>query len=239
MKFNKIRKKYWICGVISLTAVSLITVGFSAWAMNGSVSDKANVSVKVGDIVDKTLIVQINSSDLSFAFDNSEVSNIKNGDLQHQDLDFTIEYRLESSREIDTGDFQLQFSIPQGTITAYKALMSEGKEFVNTSCINNFNFALPSNDGSDPIIIKNNSDTVETTINYDGDSKGATVSTKFSFSWGAYFKFDNPGNYYNKDSDDINVYLELCDKLHEFENATRNLPQQVEITITPNYIGAN
>lgn len=239
MKFNKIRKKYWICGVISLTTVSLVAVGFSAWAMNGSLPDKTNVSVKVGDIVDKTLIVQINSSDLSFAFDNIENSDITNDDQQYQDLDFTIKYRLESSREIDTGDFQLQFSIPQETITAYSALMSEGKEFVNTSCINNFNFALPSNDGSDPIIIKNNSDTVETTINYDGDSKGATVSTKFSFSWGAYFNFDNPGNYYNKDSDDVSVYLELCDKLHEFENATSNLPQQVEITITPNYIGAN
>lgn len=238
MKFNKIRKKYWICGVISLSAVSLVAVGFSAWTMNGSVSDKANVSVKVGDIVDKTLIVQINSSDLSFAFDNSEVSNITNGDLQYQDLDFTIEYRLESSREIDTGDFQLQFRIPQGTITAYSALMSEGKEFVNTSCINNFNFDLPSNDGSDAITIKNNSDTVETTINYDDDSKGATVSTKFSFSWGAYFNSDNPGNYYDEDSDDISVYLELCDKLHEFENATSNLPD-VEITITPYYIGAN
>lgn len=237
MKFNKVRKKYWISGIISLSAVSLVAVGFSAWAMNGSVPDKANVSVKVGDIIDKTLIVQINSSDLSFAFDNSQGSNITNGNQQYQDLDFTIEYRLESSREIDTGDFQLQFSIPQGTITAYSALMSEGKEFVNTSCINNFNFNLPSNDGSGPITIKSNSDTVETTINYDEDSKGATVSTKFSFSWGAYFKNDNPGNYY-KDSDDISVYLELCDRLHEFESATSNLPP-VEITITPNYIGAN
>lgn len=239
MKFNKIRKKYWICGVISLTAVSLVAVGFSAWAMNGSVLDKANVSVKVGDIVDKTLIVQINSSDLSFAFDNSGDSNITNGDSQYQDLDFTIEYRLESSREIDTGDFQLQFRIPQGTITAYSALMSEGKEFVNTSCINNFDLDLPRNDGSDAITIKNNSDTVETTIKYDGDSKGATVSTKFSFSWGAYFKFGNPGNYYDKDSDDIKVYLELCDRLHEFENATSKLPPKVEITITPYYTGAN
>lgn len=238
MKFNKIRKKYWICGVISLTAVSLVAVGFSAWAMNGSVSDKANVSVKVGGIVDKTLIVQINSSDLSFAFDNSEDSNITNVDSQYQDLDFTIKYRLESSREIDTGDFQLQFRIPQGTITAYSALMSEGKEFVNTSCINNFDLDLPRNDGSDVITIKNNFDTVETTIDYDDDSKGATVSTKFSFSWGAYFNSDNPGNYYDEDSDDINVYLDLCDKLHEFENATSNLPD-VEITITPYYIGAN
>ena len=237
MKFNKIRKKYWICGVISLTAVSLIAVGFSAWAMNGSLPDKTNVAVKVGGIVDKTLIVQINSSDLSFAFDNSEDSNIKNGDSQYQDLDFTIEYRLESSREIDTGEFQLQFRIPQGTITAYSALMSEEKEFVNTSCINNFNLDLPRNDGSD-ITIKNNSDTVETTIKYDADSKGATVSTKFSFFWGAYFNSDNPGNYYDEDSDDINVYLKLCDKLHEFENATSNLPD-VEITITPYYIGAN
>ena len=238
MKFNKIRKKYWICGVISLTAVSLIAVGFSAWTMNGSVLDSTNVSVKVGDIVDKTLIVQINSSDLSFVFDNSEDSNITNGNQQYQDLDFTIEYRLESSREIDTGDFQLQFRIPQGTITAYSALMSEGKEFVNTSCINNFNLDLPRNDGSDAITIKSNSNTVETTIKYDGDSKGAKVSTKFSFSWGAYFNSDNPGNYYDEDSDDINVYLDLCDKLHEFENATSNLPS-VEITITPYYIGAN
>lgn len=239
MKFNKIRKKYWICGVISLTAVSLVAVGFSAWAMNGSLPDKTNVSVKVGGIVDKTLIVQINSSDLSFAFDNSEVSNITNGNQQYQDLEFTINYRLESSREIDTGDFQLEFSIPQETITAYSALMSEGKEFVNTSCINSFSFSLPSNDGSDAIKIKSNSNTVETTINYDDDSKGAKVSTKFSFSWGAYFNSDNPGNYYDEDSDDINVYLDLCDKLHEFENATSNLPREVEITIKPHYIGAN
>ena len=79
---NRKKNKYIAYGVIALSSLSLVGVGFAAWEINGSLDDKTSVTVSVGDLTNKTLIVEIqDTSDLNIAFDNVENggTNISNG----------------------------------------------------------------------------------------------------------------------------------------------------------------
>lgn len=235
MRSNKLRKKSIIFGVIGLSTVSLIAVGFASWTMNGSLPDSANVVVNVGEITDHTLIVDIdesiNGSDLSFAFDNSKISNLGNNDSKTEDLEFKVAYRLESTRTINTSNYVLKFSFDSKTKTNYGALNSGEDKFVDTSCVTtDFEFTLPQENKT----ITNVADCVTTSITYDSDFMGATVNTTFKFSWGESFNFANPGLYY-KDGADISVYKELATKLKRFGELSKNLTD-VNITITPDYV---
>ncbi len=235
MRKNKLRKKPLICGVIVLSAISLIAVGFASWTMNGSLPDSANVKVNVGKIADHTLIVDIDESaegsDLSFAFDNAKTSNITNGDLKTEDLEFNIVYRLESTREINVSNYILRFTFDSTTKTNFGALNSGEDKFIDTSCVTtDFEFTLPQENKT----ITNVADCVTTSITYDSDFMGATVNTTFKFSWGESFNFANPGLYY-KDGADISVYKELATKLKRFGELSKNLTD-VNITITPDYV---
>ena len=234
MRSNKLRKKSIIFGVIGLSTVSLIAVGFASWTMNGSLPDSANVVVNVGEITDHTLIVDIdesiNGSDLSFAFDNSKISNLGNGDSKTEDLEFKVAYRLESTRTINTSNYVLKFSFDSKTKTNYGALNSGEDKFVITSCVTtDFSFSLPEENQT----IKNVEEYVVTTITYDADYMGATVNTTFKFAWGESFNGENPGLYYD-DDDDISVYKDLATKLKRFGELSQNLGD-VNLTITPEY----
>ena len=230
------KKKYLISGIIGLAVISLVAVGFSAWVIDGSIDDEAtNVSVTIGAIKDKTLIVEVDdkNSDYNIAFENLESgTDITNGDGKKEDMSFSINYKLISTREINTSEFKLTFSIEENVINAYKALMDNNNnyEYINTSCLNNFSFDLPASNQT----LMSNSDTVKTEITYSSDFKSANVITTFTFSWGSYFNKENPGLYYNE-GDDLSVYQELSLKLANFESAIANGLPQIGITITPSY----
>ena len=167
----------------------------------------------------------------SFAFDNSKISNLGNGDSKTEDLEFKVAYRLESTRTINTSNYVLKFSFDSKTKTNYGALNSGEDKFIDTSCVtNDFEFTLPQENKT----ITNVADCVTTSITYDSDFMGATVNTTFKFSWGESFNFANPGLYY-KDGADISVYKELATKLKRFGELSKNLTD-VNITITPDYV---
>ncbi len=223
---NRKKNKYIVYGVIALSALSLFGVGFAAWNIDGSLDDKTSVTVSVGDLTNKTLIVEIqDTSDLNFAFDNVEKggTNISNGDGKKEDLSFTINFRLESSRTInDANTFNILASFNSTSISKYQELDTE--EYIVADCLTNFSFNLPAASGS----LTTNNDYITGSITYDTDFKGALVSLTYNFAWGSKFNGKNPGLW------EGNI-LTIGERLEDFTAKAKGL-LPIDLTITPSYI---
>lgn len=87
----KKRKNFILYSILSLAVISLITVGFSSFILDGSVKDDSNsVNANIGDVIDKTIIANIidNECDYNISFDNLENGNgnITNNSATYEDL---------------------------------------------------------------------------------------------------------------------------------------------------------
>lgn len=227
---KKRKNKYITYCILTLNAFSLVGVGFAAWEINGSIDDKTSVSVSVGDLTNKTLIVEIkDTSDLNVAFDNVEggSSTISNGNGKYEDLNFSIDFRLESSRTInDNNTFKITATFDKTSISKYQELHEEG--YIDTSCLSDLSFNLPTSSGA----LTTNNAKISGKITYDSDFKGAGVSLIYTFGWGETFNGKNPGLW----EGDI---LEIGNYLEDFTAKAQDLTQtQISLTITPSYIGA-
>ncbi len=229
---NRKKNKYIVYGVIALSALSLVGVGFATWNIDGSLDDKTSVTVSVGDLTNKTLIVEIQKSDLNIAFDNVENggTNISNGDDGKEDLSFTVNFRLESSRTInDANTFKITASFNSTSISKYQELDKEN--YIVADCLTDFSFNLPTS--SDPLTkipLTTNNSYIEGSITYDDDFKGALVILTYKFAWGSKFNDKNPG-LWEGDISKIGEYLE------DFTAKAKGL-LPIDLTITPSYIGA-
>lgn len=227
---KKRKNKYITYCILTLSAFSLVGVGFAAWEINGSIDDKTSVSVSVGDLTNKTLIVEIkDTSDLNVAFDNVKggSSTISNGNGKYEDLIFSIDFRLESSRTInDNNTFKITATFDKTSISKYQELHEDG--YIDASCLTDLSFNLPTGSGA----LTTNNAKISGKITYDSDFKGAGVSLIYTFDWGGKFNGKNPGLW----EGDI---LEIGGYLEDFTTKAQDLTQtQISLTITPSYIGA-
>lgn len=226
---NRKKNKYIVYGVIALSALSLVGVGFATWDIDGSLDDKTNVSVSVGDLTNKTLIVEIqDSSDLNIAFDNVEKggTNISNGNGNKEDLSFRVDFRLESSRTInDANTFKIATTFDSASISKYQEL--DADNYIVADCLANISFNLPT-DSTTSLTTKNSY--ITGSITYDTDFKGALVSLTYKFAWGSKFNGKNPGLW------DGNI-LTIGEYLEDFTAKAQDF-SQISLTITPSYIGA-
>ena len=222
---NRKKNKYIVYGVIALSALSLVGVGFAAWNIDGSLDDKTSVTVSVGDLTNKTLIVEIQDSDLNIAFDNVESggTNISNGDRGKEDLSFTVNFKLKSSRTINDADtFKITASFDT-SINKYKELAKEN--YIVADCLTDFSFNLPT-DSLDSLTTSDSP--ITGYITYDPGFKGALVSLTYKFKWGSKFNGVNPGLW----EGDI---LTIGERLEDFTAKAEDLPD-INLKITPSYI---
>lgn len=226
---KKKNKKIILYSVFSLSLIALASVGFSSWIIDGSVSDEINnITVNVGKVQNKTIVATVLDSDeradYTISFDNVDGggTSASNGDSKVEDLSFTIVYELSSTRAINDGNFKVDVSIDSTSKTSYQGL-SNPTQYVDTTCISDYSFNLPSASGS----VEENNTNIETTITYQENNTKAKVFSTYSFKWGSAFNNDNPGNYTGKD---------LVTKLESFVALAKNLPV-INITITPSFIG--
>lgn len=225
---KKKNKKIILYSVFSLSLIALASVGFSSWIIDGSVSDEINnITVNVGEVQNKTIVATVldsdESADYTISFDNvSNGSSASNGDKKVEDLTFTIVYELSSTRAINDGNFKVNVSIDSTSKTSYQGL-SNPTQYVDTTCISDYSFNLPSASGS----VEENNPNIETTITYQENNTKAKVFSTYSFKWGSAFNNDNPGNYTGKD---------LVTKLESFVALAKKLPV-INIIITPSFIG--
>ena len=238
-KFNK--RKIGIYSLICLSSIAVVSVGFSSWILNGSVSDDSTpIRAVIGTVIDKTIVAHIDDteSDYSIRFDNllgtstsvsnGDNTNVSNGDNKKEDLEFTIVYTLESpTQAINQNNFKVDLTFNEEAVNSYKNLIdtTDSKTYVNTSCLTNTSFTLPTTNQ----IVKSN-DYIKHEITYDVDSnyKKVSIRSTFTFAWGSKFNYKNPGL-----MDDVNLAIYLND----FKAKVDQLETLV-LTITPSYIKA-
>lgn len=231
----KKRKNFILYSILSLAVISLITVGFSSFILDGSVKDDSNsVKANIGTVIDKTIIANIidNECDYNISFDNLKNGNgnITNNSATYEDLSFKIVYTLERpSRVINKGNFKVNIDINDDSINSYNSLVStdDNKKFIDSSCLKDYEFILP-NERSDNFVISNTTN-ITTKLTYESGYKKVKIETTYNFKWGEKFKNQNPAY-----SSDVNI----GNYLNDFINKAKSL-KDIVITITPSFIEAN
>lgn len=210
--------------VLLLSTVSLATVGFSAWIINGSISSgETTISFSVGEVVDNSIIVNItDTTNNSIAFDSISggESDKVQGNSQSEDMSFGVKYTVTSG----TG-FSEALTITYGYSNDFTGIknLGIGTEYINTICLNTTTFNL---DGS----ATNPSSISGLSVSYSGNV--ATVTHTWTFSWGSVFAGKNPCNVKSSDKD---AYTNLKDNLKAFVTAAKKAmtDKTFKITITP------
>lgn len=214
--------------VLLLSTVSLATVGFSAWIINGSISSgNTEISFSVGEVVNNSITVNItDTTNNSIAFDSNVDggTGIFKGDGNNEDMDFSVEYTVTSGIAFKTTSGHVKVSYTYSSdFTAIKNLNnSNGKQFIDTSCLDVTNYIL---DGTTTSFEDGAID-----VRYDSTTK-ATVTHTWTFKWGSAFNNNNPCNI-TSDIDgtykgNLNAFVEAA--------KTAMTDKTFTITITPSF----
>lgn len=229
---NKKRNKIVMYSLISLSAISLAGIGFSAWIIDGSVDANENVKVNVSNMEDRTTLIEVQkSSDLnvSFDYDVDMDKSLRNPNIifdenntEDEDLVFKIIYKITSQSALNDGKHKISFTFDESTLNAYKSV-NTNYDYINDDCLINFSFVLPESGttiATDPTNLNNK---ITNVLEYSDSNKTATITSTFNFAWGEYFGGKNPCAC--KDSN----YKE---KLTNFQNDVVNNKNNLEISLT-------
>lgn len=200
-----------LIGVVaaSLSAVSLMGVGFASWVLTGTnnMDSTGNITVNVGDVEDKRVLIQsaqVDTDNNTVAFDaNSKGS----GDLgiegtgdQAEDRTFALTYVVRVPNGTGAWNVKAQLT---GNADNYKTAVNE-KKYIT----------MPAEIGLDAEIISVSSDSTDQagklTITKSTDSAKTgytdwTVNQTFEFCWGAAFAGKNPVDIKKTDSIFVDV----------------------------------
>ena len=245
-------KKIVLGTVMALSAVSLASVGFASWVINGVVGDDSNnITAIVGKIEDKTVTAAITASDLELRFDYAKTLPgegtytpiYTNGDKNTEKLSVSVTYEI---------------SLPANSTETNVQKVCSGVE-LKFKMSPNFNAAIEGQyiavDFGDPL---NNTDTDKETYNKyyafnvavskegtfngvnttwtvnTGDTKKISATSTFEFKWGSNFGGHNPCYRNNSDTvtvDDIKASLKtFVDTYKDSLNG--------QIVVTPTLVAA-
>ena len=226
MKLLNKGKKSTLKGVLLLATISLGTVGFSAWVINGSTEENQNITFTVGSVTGKNLIISIDDSQtdgkVAFDSDGTEGNGLITGDGENEDLTFKVVYTVTSVNGFSadspinvTYTYSGDFKGIQGLATS---------NYINADCLNVTTITL------------NGTNTTPVTgvaVQYSGSS--ATVTHTWTFAWGSVFKGKNPCKVAVGDGV---AYTNLITNLKNFETAAKAAMtgnKTFDITITPSF----
>lgn len=225
MKLLNKGKKSTLKGVLLLATISLGTVGFSAWVINGSTEENQNITFTVGSVTGKNLIISIDDSQtdgkVAFDSDGTEGNGLITGDGKYEDLTFKVVYTVTSVSGFSavnpvkvTYTYSDYFEGIRGLATS---------NYINADCLNVTNITL---NGTDTTLNEGVS------VKYNGSS--ATVTHEWTFAWGSVFKGKNPCKVAVGDGE---AYTNLITNLKNFETAAEAAMtgKTFNITITPSF----
>lgn len=195
-KFNKGKLIGFVAA--SLSAVSLMGVGFASWVIKGEVEDTiGGINVEVGEVVDQRIqVVKENtSSNGSLVFDSViDAGGSITSTEKHESLSFKIFYKVKVAKSVT--NFKVSAQWTPGTnissaITKQYIVSPFGTEAIEV--------AGKTEVGTAGTI---NSESKVTTAGYhtnapaaptvDGDFNVYSYTTKFDFAWGSAFGSANP-----------------------------------------------
>lgn len=225
MKLLNKGKKSTLKGVLLLATISLGTVGFSAWVINGSTPDNQDITFSVGNVIDKTLTVSIDDSEtdgtVAFDSDGTEGNGLITGDGKKEDLTFKVVYTVTSVNEFSNNPVTVTYTY-SSSFNEIKGLSSP-TNYINSSCLDVTTITL---NGT------NTAPASGVTVEYNGSS--ATVTHEWTFAWGSVFKGKNPCKVAVGDGE---AYTNLITNLKNFETAAKAAmsDKTFNITITPSF----
>lgn len=222
-KFNKGK----LIGVVaaSLSAVSLMGVGFASWIITGNNEASTDqIQITVADIQDKRITISDISKGGSISFDADP--NDKRGDIQASSgsncsLSFTVSYKVTpGSNEVSVGRINAKFELISGhtgnttDVDALKASITDGvivapwdTDKLGTAYETIYTETAPKKEhtnGSKKI------DLISTT------NTNTSYTTTFSFVWGNSYDNKNPS--YKDDDASVAGSLAALKKLKEAES---------------------
>lgn len=229
---NKKRNKIVMYSLISLSAISLAGIGFSAWIIDGSVDANENVNVNVSNMEDRTTLIEVQkSSDLkvSFDYDIDMDESLRNPNIvfdkdktEDEDLVFEIIYKITSQSALNDGKHKISLTFDENTLNAYNSVNTTNN-YINDDCLINFSFVLPESGTTITTDPTNLNGKIKNDLEYSDSYKTAIITSTFNFAWGEYFDGKNPCAC--KD----NNYKE---KLTNFQNDVVNNKNDLGISLT-------
>lgn len=219
------KNKYILYTLISLSLISVVSVGFSSWIINNSKGDTTeNFNITFGEVIDNTISANITSSDVSVSFDALEAdlctNEITNGDGNVEDLNYGVTFTLTSANSLVGINLDFTYS---NTSNFISALGTNPNDYINCACLTNFTYVMPIDNVSDATNTENTAVTL--TVTYSNEFKNAEVVANFAFSWGSVFGNVNPCK---SEIDNVDI------KLNSFKTAySKVINEQINLTITP------
>lgn len=237
---NKLNKGKLI-GVVaaSLSAVSLMGVGFASWVIKGTTpGTTGDISVTVANIEDNRIFVEGARADGNLVFEAAKGDTL--GDIQTKPespvpvLNFKVVYTVKLGKGLS--DFNINAKWTLGNDTASAAL--------GTAITNNY-LASPLSTSDTPVstsvgygtVYSDDADNKTHTNIYSKSTKGSdangfsvySVDTVFHFAWGTKTETKNP-SYFDNTTEQTTAALEALNGLKAANGA------KFTITLTPSVV---
>ena len=219
-KFNKGK----LLGVVaaSLSAVSLMGVGFATWIIRGAnpIDTGEQIQVMVSDTEDKR--VTLSNAQISWpsgknglVFDAKSTDHtdpIIYGDSSSggEQLDFTLSFDVKFTA---TASFASINAYMTSDWEAFGTYFTNDENDVAKYVVSPISVTTPSGEnavGSTEVVVKDNIKTKKS-----GTTDTYTVTKDYSFSWGKFFDNKNPGEV-AAGSDKVDSYISALNTLHAF-----------------------
>lgn len=240
---NKLNKGKLI-GVVaaSLSAVSLMGVGFASWVIKGETPDTTgDISVTVANVEDNRIIVEDATPTGGLVFEAAEGDNL--GDIRTKSespapvLNFKVVYTVKLGKGLS--DFNIKAKWTLGTETASVALGTAiTNHYLDSPLMTTEDVSVSTKDGHGTVYTPgaNNktSTNIYSTSNPISDVDGFSVysvETVFHFAWGSKTENKNP-SYYDDTPEHTTAALEALNGLKAANGA------KFTITLTPSVVPA-
>lgn len=223
---------------VSLAAISLAGVGFSAWVINGTTGGSTgDITVNVADVQDKRVqISEAKVTDGQIKFDsNSTTGGILSGDGQNEDLFFTISYTVKNYTI--TNKFTIYAYFSTESSAKFKDVVDKGLITLPTGIGDGTTTGVTITKGNGVLTFDgtkaptSNSD-ITTTIPETAIGDTYTVNQVFKFGWGKAFAYKNP------------CEVTSTDDIYDYEKTNESLKGNVDtlkknLSYLKNEIGTN
>lgn len=191
-KFNKGK----LIGIVaaSLSAVSLMGVGFASWVISGEKeANVGNITVEVGNVIDNRItITDASVTDGGLNFDASSTKtdgallDVQNG---QEDLTFSVKYTINN--HTDTNKFEVFAYIAEANQAAFTTATTTKQLIQMPNTLNITETGTPTNSVS----FNGTNLTLATGVAREANQTGygtITVTQTFTFTWGKAFGNHNP-----------------------------------------------
>ncbi len=208
------QRKAFVVGIAAFASVCLIATGFAAWVISAKAEKKENGNVAIGTVNSANIQIkvdqdtdddgQLNGVGFSFNPKESDKSGrVRNDGTNFENLGFTLTGSVGPQRFVTSFTVRLDIVKEKKVSGAEEGAKKEWE--VDTEANTRFEAAKTANYITLPDCFGKDVDLRTaggyTASNDTGDNASATFSKEIKFGWGSVFKGQNPGEYYDIDTD--------------------------------------